>query len=135
METRVGILGRVGERVLGWIALGLLIFVGIAIYQMPTETKQAIWSGIWRSIVWFALIAAIPWSAKLYIRRVLEIGSNWASVALIAGLVLADIIAGLMLITGWPDGFWGWISVIGALGIAGTYNYLVTEYLAEMAGG
>jgi hypothetical protein len=37
--------------------------------------------------------------------------------------------------TGWPASFWGWGAALAALAVAGTYNYLVTEYLAEMSGG
>jgi len=129
-----GVLGRLAEKTLGWIILGLLLFVGYMIYQMPAETKRAIWEGIWRTIVWLVIAAAIPWSARLYIRRVLEVGSNWAAVGLLAGLLLIDLIAAWLLMTGWPSSAWGWAAGLGALAAAGTYNYLVTEYLAEMAG-
>lgn len=130
-----GIFGRLGEKVLGWIALGLLIFLGIAIYQMPGETKAAIWSAIWRGFLWLAFVLAVPWSARLLMRRVLEAGTNWAGVALIGAFVVADAVVGILLMTGWPDGAWAWLATLGLLTAAGTYNYLVTEYLAEMAGG
>lgn len=130
-----GILFRLGEKVLGWIALALIVAAGIAIWQMPAETKSAILSGAWRSLVWLVIVAVLPWTARLFIGRVLEAGTNWAGLALIGGYVLADIIVGWVLMTGWPSGGWGWMAVLTALGIAGLYNYLVTEYLAEMAGG
>ncbi len=136
METTSGgILGRLGEKTLGWVILGLLLFLGIAIYRMPAETKAAIWSGIWRSVAWVAIAAAVPWSAKLYIRRIIETGTNWASIGLLAGLIAVDIIAAALLMTGWPGGVWTWLAALGALAVAATYNYLVTEYLSEMAGG
>lgn len=135
METPGGILGRLGEKILGWIALGVLVFLGIAVYQMPADTKAAIWSGIWRTLSWLAIVAAVPWSARLLIRRVLEAGTNWAGAALVAGLTLVDVVAGYALMTGWPASGWGWAALLGALALAGTYNYLVAEYLAETAGG
>jgi len=129
-----GILGRLSEKVIGWIVLGLLIFLGIAIYRMPAETKTAIWNGIWRSAVWVAIVAATPWSVKLFIRRILEAGTNWAGAALLAGLVAVDVVAALILMTGWPGSAWTWVAALGALAVAGAYNYLVTEYLSDMAG-
>lgn len=130
-----GILGRVGERVLSWIALGLLVFAGIAIWQMGPETRGAIWGGIWRSVAWVLIAAAAPWAARLFIRRVLEQGTNWAGVVLLAALLGIDLVAGLLLITAWPASGWGWTACLAALAVAATYNYLVIEYLAQMAGG
>lgn len=136
METTGGgIVGRLGEKTVGWIILGLLIFVGIAIYRMPSETKAAIWSGIWRSVVWVVIAAAVPWSAKLYIRRILDAGTNWAGVGLLAALTAVNLLAAALLMTGWPGSVWTWLAAVAALAVAVTYNYLVTEYLSEMAGG
>lgn len=134
METPGGILRRLGEKILSWIAMLALILLGIAVYQMPAETKAAIWSGVWRTLVWVGIAAVVPWSARLFIRRVLEAGTNWSGAALVAGLTLVDVIAGWALLTGWPASGWGWIALFSALGLAGTYNYLVAEYLAETAG-
>jgi len=129
-----GILGRLGEKVLGWVALALLVGIGIGIWQMPGATKAAVWSGIWRTTAWVAIAAALPWSARLFIRRVAEVGSNWAGAGLIAAFLVGDLVAAMFLMTGWPSGGWGWFAGLAALGVAGTYNYLVTEYLAERSG-
>ena len=56
-----------------------------------------------------SIAAAVPWSAKLYIRRIIETGTNWASVGLLAGLIAVDIIAAALLMTGWPGGVWTWL--------------------------
>ncbi len=81
------------------------------------------------------IAAALPWSAKAFIGRVLGAGTNWAGVALIAGYTLMDVLAGRILMGAWPGSGWGWLAALAALGIAGSYNYLVTEYVAEQAGG
>lgn len=133
--TRGGILGRLAEKTLGWIILGVLILIGIGIWQAGPEWRAAMWSRLWRTAVWLLLVTALPWSAKLYIRQVLAAGTNWASVGLLVGLFACDLLAGLLLLTGWPASVWGWLVGLGALAVAGTYNYLVTEYLSEMAGG
>ena len=81
------------------------------------------------------IAAALPWSVRLFIRRILEIGSNWASLSLLAAFVLVDAVAGLLLLGGFPTGGWSWIAALAALAVAGTYSYLVAEYLSEQAGG
>ncbi len=135
MERTPGLLSRIAERVISWIALGLLLALAWAVYSMTPETRQAILAGIWRTIVWLIVAAAVPWSAKLYITRVLEAGSNWVSLALIVALTAVDALAGVLLLTDWPHGFWSWLAAITALACAAAYNYLVAEYLAETAGG
>lgn len=134
-NTSGGILGRLGEKALGWIALGLLILLGVAIWRIGPDARQAIWNGIWKTCVWVALVAALPWSARLFISRIMEIASNWAGVILLAVLIAVDAIIGLLLLGGLPGGGWGWMAALTALAVAGTYNYLVTEYLTEQAGG
>ena len=136
METPSGgFLGRLGEKVLGYIALGLLVLCGVALWRMGPETRAAIWSSIWRTAVWLVIAAGLPWSARLFITRLLETGSNWAGVVLLACLVLVDLVTGVILMGGWPSGGWGWTAALAALALAGTYNYLVTEYLSQQAGG
>ena len=134
METSQGIFGRLGEKILGWIALALIASIAIAIWRMEPETRAAIWEGIWTTIAWVAIAAALPWSARFFIKRIMDVGSNWAAFALVGGFVLLDIIAGLVLKDGFPGGGWSWFFSLAALAVAGTYNYLVTEYLSDQTG-
>lgn len=126
--------GRIFERVASWVALALLIGLGVAIWQMPGDTKAAIWSGFWRTTIWLALVAAIPWSAQLFIGRVLDAGTNWAGVVLISAFVVLDVIIGIVLMSAWPASGWAWFATLVALALAGTYNYLVAAYLADTRG-
>lgn len=130
-----GILGRVGERVLSLIALGLIVLAGVALWQMGPDGRAAIWNAIWRTALWLALTAALPWSTRLFIGRVMAVGANWAGLALIATLTAINLMVGLILMGGLPAGGWGWLAGLAALGVAGTYNYFVAEYVAEQAGG
>ena len=134
-NTSGGILGRLGEKVLGWVALGLLIALGVAIYQMEPTTRAAIWAGIWRTAAWIVISAALPWVTRLFITRLLELGSNWAGVILLVVLGLMNAVAGVILMRGFPSGGWAWVAALAGLAVVCTYNYLVTEYLSEQAGG
>ena len=135
METSGGFFGRVAEKVVGWIALALIVGAGVAIWQMGPVMRGAIWETAWRSAAWIGGAAVVPWTAWFYVRPVLGAGSNWAGVALIAGLCVVDLLLAGALMTGWPSGAWGWLGGIAALGLAGTYNFLVVEYLADRAEG
>jgi hypothetical protein len=128
------ILGRLGEKTLGWIALGVLILIGVWIYRLGEAGRGDLWNWVWRSGVWLAIVAAVPWSTKLFIRRVLDRSSNMASVALIGSLTAVDALAGMLLLYHWPTGWW-WLATLVVLAVAGVYNYLVSEYVSEMAGG
>ena len=133
METSQGIFGRLGEKILGWIALAIIVCIVIAIWRIGPERRAAVWQGIWTTTFWVAIAAGLPWSARLFMKRIMDVGSNWAAVGLVGGFVLIDVIAGLIL-KGFPAGGWSWFFSLAALAVAGTYNYLVTEYLADQTG-
>jgi len=128
-----GILGRLAEKVLGWIALALVAGLALAIYKIGPDGRAALWAGLWRTGAWLLIAAALPWSTRLFIRRLLEVGSNWAGVALIAALVVVDALLGLLLLGSLPRSGWGWVAALTALAVAGTYNFLVAEYLSQQA--
>lgn len=136
METSGGgMLGRLAEKAIGWVAAALLLLLGIAVWRMGPEARGAILSAVGRTLGWVVIAATLPWVTRFFIGRLLEVGSNWAGVVLIAVLTLIDLVAGLVLMNGWPSGGWGWTAALAALAVAGTYNYLVAEYLAEQQGG
>ncbi len=134
MEAPRGILGRLGEKILGWIALGLLLALGYALYEIGPEGRAALWNGIWRTVAWLVFASALPWTARFFIRRILEVGSNWAGVGLILAYILVDAIVGRILLGQWPGSGWGWVAALAALAVVGTYNFLVAEYLSDEAG-
>lgn len=133
METSGGIFGRLGEKVLGWIALGLLIALGIGIWQLGPTGRTAVFNGIWKTLFWLLFSGVLPWTAYFFIKRIASAGTNWAGVGLIAGYTLIDIFAGYSLLGGLPSGGWALLAGVAAVGIVATYNYFVCEYLAEMS--
>ena len=122
-EGGLGILGRLSEKVLGWIALVLLILLGIAAYQIGWAGWAMIWTALWKTVVWMAIVGAIPWSSRLFIDRILETGSNWASAVVLVAFVLIDVVVSLVILDGLPSGVWAWVAALAALGVAGGYNY------------
>ena len=131
----LGLFSKLGDKILTVVAVALVGLGAYALYAMGQPGRAALWAGIWHTVAWLVIAAGLPWSAKTVIRRILAVGSNWAGIALIAGYTLVDLIAGRLLMGGWPGSGWSWLFALAALGVAGSYNYLVTEYLAEQAGG
>lgn len=117
------------------VVFALLVALGVTLWRMDPATRAAIWNGIWKTAAWFALAAALPWGGRLFIARIAEVGTNWAGVALLAGYTVLEIVIALLLMGGLPSGGWAWAGALVSLGLAGSYNYLVTEYLAEQYGG
>ncbi|MDX2198032.1 MAG: hypothetical protein SF069_03570 [Phycisphaerae bacterium] len=130
-----GILGRLGEKVIGWIAFGLLALGAYGIYSLGPEGRGAIATAAGRIAMFAATVLVLPWLTRFFIKRLLSIGENWVGLALIAGLTLIDLVVGLWLLGGLPIGFWGWLISLAIVGLMASYNYLVCEYLAETLGG
>ncbi len=130
----LGLLGKLGDKILTMIAIALVGLGAYALYRLGPDGRAALWAGIWHTVAWVVIAAALPWSGKLYVRRLLDVGSNWAGIAAISALTLIDLIVGRVLMGAWPGGGWAWLASLAALAAAGSYNYLVTEYLAEQAG-
>lgn len=129
------LLGRFLDHIVGWIGFLLVALGVLALWQIGPDGRGALLSGLGRSAFWLAVVVALPWSAWWYIHRLLEVGSNWAGLALLVGLTSIDILLGVVLLTAWPASFWLWLVVLCLVGAAAAYNYLVAEYLAQRGGG
>jgi hypothetical protein len=132
--TEGGMASRIVERLLSFLAIALVVALGVWVYRLGPDGRQAVWSAAWRGVVWLAIVAAAPWSGRVFIRRLLEMGSNWAPLAFLGVVLIADVMVGVLLLTAWPASAWGWLLALGALGVAGSYNYLVAAYLADEFG-
>ncbi len=135
METSGGIFARLIDKALTAIALIGVVAAGLALWQMGPAGRGALWQTIWSIGLWLILIAALPWSGWLLLRRLLTIESNWAGVAWVAALSGADAVLGVWIFGGWPAAAWHWVAALATLIVGGAYNYLVSEYLADELGG
>ncbi len=131
---RPGILGRVVDHMAHIVGTIVVLVAVFALWRMGESGRAALWSGIWRTIAWVVIVAGLPWALRPFMKRLMEQGTNWAGAAAVGGLVLADIVVACLLMTVWPASFWGWVAALAVLGAAGTYNYLVLEYLSEQTG-
>lgn len=101
-------------------------------WNLPQESKEAIWGTLKGGVVWIGFAAIFPWATFFMPIRVVQSESNKIGVALLIGYLLCDILFAWYL-CGWdfPSATMAQgVIVIGCLA-AGFYNFLVCEFVAE----
>jgi len=102
-------------------------------WQLPAESKQAIWTALKLGLLWIGFAAVLPWALFFVPPLVLRAESNLAGVAVLLGYLALDVLAGLWL-AGWQVGSAaGWAVLILGFLAAGVYNFLVSEFVASRA--
>lgn len=111
----------------------LVVAVGLAgywFYQHP-EQIAALWLIVRRSLVWLAFVAILPWGLFFLPAMVMRAESNAAAAGLLAGYLVLDIVFALWLAEWRLSGGLTWAVVVVGFLVAGVYNFLVCDYLAE----
>lgn len=130
-------LQAIGKYVGGKV-LGAAIFVASALiviwyWQLPPESKNAIWLALRNGLIWIAFAVTLPWALFFVPAKVLRMESNAASAVMLAGYLALDALMAFWM-AGWHvSGVIAWGVLIVGLLAAGVYNLLVCEYLAERA--
>lgn len=125
--------GMAGKIMTGLVGLGVII-AGISWWQMEPATRDQVWSFVGKGLIWLGFVIFLPWVCCLGITRVAKMDSNLAGAILVLGLTLADGI--LLTWLGW-GGNWGTLGWVGAgvsVLIAGAYNLLSADWIAEKMG-
>lgn len=129
MEWLKGVAGKVATGLI-FLAVGI---AGLAWYQADPATRSAVMNGIGKSIGWGVAVLVVPWACFWLIGRVARAQSNVAGVCLVVGLTLVEAIT-----LGWlfgPASGAAWGLVIAAVLVAGVYNTLACDWIAEQVGG
>lgn len=122
-----------GKIVTGLVALAV-IAAAISWWQMEPQTRQMIVSGTGKIVGWFLTVLILPWATFFITTRVAKYDSNLAGAMLVLALTLLEV-----LLLGWLfnwniSGAAGWtFLIVGGL-VAGAYNLLVCDWIAERLG-
>jgi hypothetical protein len=121
------ILGRV---VSGLVALAV-VAAGISWWQMDVSTRQMLVSGTGRIFGWLGIVLALPWISFGIIGWVAKKDSNAAGGVLVGIFTVLETVL-LAWLFGWHiDGTAGWtFLILGGL-VAGVYNLLICDWIAE----
>jgi len=113
-------------------AVALAVVAGaISWFQMPSAQRDAILSNVGRAGAWLGVVLLLPWATFFVIGRIARLESNAAGAGLVFAYTAAE--AGLLA---WLFGFTGggptgWTLFAAAVLLAGVYNLLACDWIAE----
>ncbi|CAN5512712.1 hypothetical protein BH10PLA1_BH10PLA1_18110 [soil metagenome] len=123
----------VGKLVTGAVTLAVFA-AGFAWYRMDEAGRSELAGGAGRIVGWIALVAAIPWTIFFLVQRVAKMDSNVASGVFVLGLTLLEA-AGLAWMFHFSiSGGAGWTFFAVGVVLAGVYNLLMCDWIAERFG-
>jgi hypothetical protein len=123
----------VGKLVTGAVVLAVF-GAGLAWYQMSPADRTAITGGSVRIVGWIVLVVAIPWAIMFLIGRVAKMDSNVASGLFVLILTVLEAV-GLAWMFRWGiSGGGGWTFFAVGVVLAGVYNLLTCDWIAERFG-
>jgi hypothetical protein len=127
MDFLKSITGRI---VTGLVALGV-VAAAISWWQMDESTRQMLISGTGRIFAWLGVVLALPWASFAIIGWVARMDSNAAGGLLVGLYSIAEIVLLAWLFNWHIQGPAAWtFLLLGGL-VAGVYNLLVCDWLAE----
>lgn len=119
--------------VTGLVALGV-VMGGITWWQTPPETREALVTGLGRIAAWLGIVVVVPWAGVMVIAWVSKKDSNAWGAGLVAGMTLVEAVLLAWLLDWSISGAAAWTFFLLAVLIAGAYNLLVCDWLAERVG-
>lgn len=125
MEWLKGVAGKVATGLI-FLAVGI---AGLAWWQADPATRSAVLNGVGKTVGWSVAVLVVPWACFWLIGIVAKAQSNLAGVCLVAGLTIVEAVT-----LGWlfgPASGAAWGIVVAAVLIAGVYNTLACDWIAE----
>ena len=124
-------LKSVGGKVAGGLVALAVIVGAISWWQMEPASRQAILSGAGKLAAWFGIVVLVPWASFFLIGRVAKRESNVTGAALVLGYTAVEA-AVLAWLFGWSiAGATSWVFYAAAVLLAGVYNLLACDWIAE----
>ena len=124
-------LKTVGGKVVGGIVALAVVAGAVSWWQMEPATRHAILSGAGKIASWFGCVLLVPWASFFLIGRVARMDSNAAGAGLVGGMTLLE--AGVLAwLFDWSiAGATAWVFYAAAVLLAGVYNLLACDWIAE----
>ena len=122
-----------GKVVTGLVALAVVIGA-ISWWQMEPDSRQAILSATGRIFAWLGIVVFLPWLSFMVIGRVAKLESNLAGGILVGAYTVIETVV-LAWLFHWrmPSATAWTFLLVGGL-IAGAYNLLACDWIAEKMG-
>ena len=130
MEWLKGVVGKVATGLI-FLAVGI---AALAWWQATPEMRSTILNGTGKSIGWTIAVGVVPWAMFWLVGRVAQMQSNAAGACLIAALTAVEAVTLFWLFHFAPAGGAAWAILIAAILIAGVYNTIACDWIAEQVG-
>jgi hypothetical protein len=128
-------LKTVGGKVVGGLVALAVIASAISWWQMEPSTRHAILSGAGKIAAWFGVMLLVPWASFFAVGKVARMESNAAGAALVLGITGLEA-AVLAWLFDWSiAGPTAWVFYAAAVLVAGVYNLLACDWIAEKITG
>ena len=128
-------LKTVGGKIVGGLVALAVVASAISWYQMDPATRSGILSGAGKIAAWFGVILFVPWASFFLIGRVARLDSNAAGGALVLGMTAVEAAVLAWLFDWGISGATGWVFYAAAVLVAGVYNLLACDWIAEKVSG
>jgi hypothetical protein len=124
-------LKTVTGKVVGGIVSLIVLIAGISWWRMDAGTKSMLLSGTGKIVSWLGVILLVPWATFFVIGWVGRMEKNAAGAALVFAYTALEAVMLAWLFDWSPGGAIGWsFFAVGVL-VAGVYNLLVCDWIAE----
>ncbi len=120
-----------GKIVAGTVAL-IVIVAAISWWQMDADSRNQVMAAAGKVVAWAFLVIVAPWVLFWVIAWVKRFERNSAGAALVILLTLAEaIVLGWLLDWQWGGGAASKVLTIAGIMLAGVYNVLACDWIAE----
>lgn len=122
-----------GKLVTGAVILAVFA-AGLAWYQMDPSARDAITGGAVRIVGWLLIVLAVPWALFAVISWVAKKDSNTASGIFVLALTVVEAVVLAWMFQFGIAGGGGWTFFAVGVVLAGVYNLLACDWIAERWG-
>jgi hypothetical protein len=119
-----------GKVVAGAVTLAV-VAAGISWWQMDPATRQMLLSGTGRIISWLGVMLLLPWATFFVTTWVAKLESNAAGATMVAAYTLVEAVLLAWLFNWSVHGATAWTFLVAGTLLAGVYNLLVCDWIAE----
>src|SRR5688572_6355395 len=131
----MGFLKTVGGKIVGGLVALVVIASAISWWQLDQNARGAILGGAGKIAAWFGVVLLVPWASFFLIGRVAKLERNAAGAALVLGYTAVEA-AVLAWLFDWSiGGATAWVFYAAAVLLAGVYNLLACDWIAEKVTG
>ncbi len=123
-----------GKIVAGVVALAV-IAAGISWWQMDPQTRTMLVHGAGKILAWVGVVVLLPWATFFVTTWVARHDSNLAGGLLVAGYTLAETVLAAWLFDWRISGATAWTFLVVGMLLAGAYNLLTCDWIAEKLTG